>query len=586
MATPIIERPARATGIDVVGDMPWGTHFCHFYETKRDLLETLVPYFKAGLESNELCVWVLSEPLSEQEISDAMRGALAGFDRYLAERRIEMFWDREWYQNDGAPDLKRALRGWTQKLIQALAQGFDGMRVAGNAIWLEKKDWNDFSAYEKELDDWIVNRRVICLCNYPIQSSGAAEVLDVARTHQFAVARRNGLCEVVETPEFKQAKSVIKRSNDELEQRVVERTRELSETNLQLRRALEEIDKLRQHLESENAYLREEVREASGSTVILGNSDGLLRTLEQVEMVAPTDATVLISGETGVGKELIARAIHERSPRRGHPLIKLNCSAIPRELFESEFFGHVRGAFTGAIRDRIGRYQLADGGTLFLDEVGDLPPEMQPKLLRVLQEGEFEPVGEDAPRRADVRIIAASNRDLRQAVRDGQFREDLFYRLSVFPIEVPPLRQRKKDIPILTRYFFESAFKRYNRAGLVLSEGQLQQLLDYDWPGNVRELQNVIDRGVIGARDGSFHFDLPDGTASRNGAKTNFVTASNQESVISAEEMKHRERENIVAALKRAGGRIYGSGGAAELLGVRPTTLSARIKKLGLRKRP
>ncbi len=530
-----MESSTRRTGIGVLGDMPWGTHFCHFYDTKGDLLETLVPYFKAGLESNELCVWVLSQPLTEQEIADAMRGALSGFDRYLAERRIEMLWDRDFYLNDGTMDLKRASAGWDEKLNQALARGFEGMRVTGNAIWLEKKDWQDFSEYEKQLNESIVNLRMMCLCSYPMPTCGAAEVLDVARTHQFAVARRNGIWEVVETPELKEAKSEIKRLNDELEQRVAERTRELSETNLQLRRALEEIDKLRQRLESENAYLREEVREASGSTVILGNSEGIRRALEQVEMVAPTDASVLVTGETGVGKELIARAIHERSPRRTHPLIKVNCTAIPRELFESEFFGHVRGAFTGAMRDRIGRFQLADGGTLFLDEVGDLPPEMQPKLLSVLQEGEFQRVGEDQSRRANVRIIAASNRDLRNAIREGQFREDLYYRLSVFPIEVPPLRERKEDIPVLAKYFFASACKRFNRHGLVLTEGQLLELLNYDWPGNVRELQNVIDRAVIGARDGSVRFDLSSGAAPRNAAEAKSETVSHQKpEVISA----------------------------------------------------
>ncbi len=579
-----MESSTRRTGIGVLGDMPWGTHFCHFYDTKGDLLETLVPYFKAGLESNELCVWVLSQPLTEQEIADAMRGALSGFDRYLAERRIEMLWDRDFYLNDGTMDLKRASAGWDEKLNQALARGFEGMRVTGNAIWLEKKDWQDFSEYEKQLNESIVNLRMMCLCSYPMPTCGAAEVLDVARTHQFAVARRNGIWEVVETPGLKEAKSEIKRLNDELEQRVAERTRELSETNLQLRRALEEIDKLRQRLESENAYLREEVREASGSTVILGNSEGIRRALEQVEMVAPTDASVLVTGETGVGKELIARAIHERSPRRTHPLIKVNCTAIPRELFESEFFGHVRGAFTGAMRDRIGRFQLADGGTLFLDEVGDLPPEMQPKLLSVLQEGEFQRVGEDQSRRANVRIIAASNRDLRNAIREGQFREDLYYRLSVFPIEVPPLRERKEDIPILAKYFFASACKRFNRHGLVLTEGQLLELLNYDWPGNVRELQNVIDRAVIGARDGSVRFDLSSGAAPRNAAEAKSETVSHQKpEVISAEEMKRRERDNIVAVLERSKGRVYGPGGAAELLGLRPTTLNARLKKLGLK---
>lgn len=395
MARPIIENPTRRTGIGVLGNMPWGAHLCYFYNTKVDLLETLVPYFKAGLESNELCIWVHSGDLTEKEISDAMIRALPDFDRHRAEGRIEIFLDREWYFKDGTADLQSVLNRWREKLSQALARGFDGIRVTGRPICLGTEHWSDLSAYEKELDESIVNLRIICLCSYPMQTCGAAEFLDVARTHHFAVARRDGIWEVVETPQLKQAKSEIKRLNEELEQRVAQRTRELTEANLQLRHALEEIDELRQRLESENAYLREEVREASGSTVILGNSEGIRRALEQVEMVAPTDATVLITGETGVGKELIARAIHERSPRRTHPLIKVNCTAIPRELFESEFFGHVRGAFTGAMRDRIGRFQLADGGTLFLDEVGDLPPEMQPKLLSVLQEGEFQRVGED-----------------------------------------------------------------------------------------------------------------------------------------------------------------------------------------------
>jgi transcriptional regulator with GAF, ATPase, and Fis domain len=226
------------------------------------------------------------------------------------------------------------------------------------------------------------------------------------------------------------------------------------------------FEMLRQRLESENAYLREEVKEASGNCELLGVSAGLRRVHEQIEMVAPTDATVLILGETGVGKELVARAIHESSPRREHSLIKINCSAIPRELFESEFFGHKKGAFSGALADRIGRFQLADGGTLFLDEIGDLPMGMQPKLLRVLQDGEFEPVGDNRTRRVSVRTIAATNHDLKGLVRAGLFREDLYYRLSVFPIEVPPLRERKDDIPILATHFLEAACKRFGRSGL------------------------------------------------------------------------------------------------------------------------
>ncbi len=214
-------------------------------------------------------------------------------------------------------------------------------------------------------------------------------------------------------------------------------------------------------------------------------------------MVAPTDATVLIRGETGVGKELVAQRIHQHSLRHDHRMVTVNCTAVPRELFESEFFGHVRGAFSGALRDRTGRFQLADGGTLFLDEVGDLSLEMQPKLLRVLEEGEFEAVGDDNTRHIRVRVIAASNRDLGEAIRAGQFREDLYYRLNVFPIQVPPLREHKTDIAILALAFLEAACQRFHRQSRALSEAQLQELSDYAWPGNVRELQNVIERAVI-----------------------------------------------------------------------------------------
>jgi transcriptional regulator with GAF, ATPase, and Fis domain len=352
-------------------------------------------------------------------------------------------------------------------------------------------------------------------------------------------------------------------------------------------RAFDEIDNLRQRLESENEYLLAEVNEVAGSTGILGSSPGIRGVLERIEMVAPTDATVLILGETGVGKELVAHAIHEHSPRRNHTLVRVNCTAIPRDLFESEFFGHVKGAFSGALRDRMGRFQLAEGGTLFLDEVGDLPMAMQPKLLRVLQEGEFEAVGDERTRRADVRIIAASNHDLKAAVREGKFREDLYYRLSVFPIEVPPLRERKEDIAILGKHFVEAACRRLNRSVPEPTGSQIRQLLNYDWPGNVRELQSVIERAVITARLGSLHFDIVADSAARLVGQTTSISASAETVEIFTEaEIKRSERENIIAALQRSGGRIYGSGGAAELLGVKPTTLTARIKKLGLKKTP
>lgn len=266
------------------------------------------------------------------------------------------------------------------------------------------------------------------------------------------------------------------------------------------------------------------------------------------------------------------------------PLIKVNCASIPRELFESEFFGHVRGAFTGAIKDRSGRFQLADRGTLFLDEVGEIPPDMQGKLLRVLQEGEFERIGEERTRKVDVRVIAATNRDLGQEVEAGRFRRDLYYRLNVFPIEVPPLRQRVEDIPLLAAHCLELARRRLNRADLELSQANVQDLRAYDWPGNVRELQNVIERAVITARHDKLQFDLsppvgePAAPLTRDAAQS--VTG-----VIPDAELRRRERDNILAALRKADWRIYGSGGAAELLGVKPTTLASRVKKLGL-KRP
>jgi transcriptional regulator with GAF, ATPase, and Fis domain len=352
-------------------------------------------------------------------------------------------------------------------------------------------------------------------------------------------------------------------------------------------RDFDRLEIYQKRLDSENTYLREEVAAISGATRLLGDSEAIRRVVERIEMVAATDATVLILGETGVGKELVARAVHERSKRHDRPLIKVNCTAVARDLFESEFFGHVRGAFSGAIKDRIGRFQLAAGGSLFLDEVGDLPQQMQPKLLRVLQEGEFEAVGDDRTRRSDARIIAATNHDLENMVKTGRFRRDLYYRLNLFPIEVPPLRDRKEDIPLLSRHFFDAACKRYQRANLKLTEGRIEQLRNYDWPGNVRELQYVIERAVIAARSGSLQFDVPRGSALSPSADTAPNSGLEEgERVLSEKEMQQRERENIATALKRCNFKIYGAGGAAELLSMKPTTLSARIKKLGLKGMP
>ena len=347
-----------------------------------------------------------------------------------------------------------------------------------------------------------------------------------------------------------------------------------------LRAALEEVEQLRQRLELENAYLQEEIMTERKHHEIIGTSAAIQRILRQIDLVAATEATVLITGESGTGKELVARAVHQGSNRSQRPMIRVNCAAIPRELFESEFFGHVRGAFTGAVRDRVGRFELANGGTLFLDELGEIPLELQAKLLRVLQEGRFERVGEDRTRSVDVRVIAATNRDLDAEVARGAFREDLFYRLNVFPIESVPLRQRRDDIPLLATHILRTCAARLGRPVPQLTRGGIAQLLDYDWPGNVRELENVIERAVILGQDGKLSFHIP-GSQGRRIAAVPAADALGA-SLLTDEERRDRDRANIRDALRACDGRVSGPAGAAVLLGVKPTTLASRIKSLGI----
>ncbi|HEY0220043.1 MAG TPA: sigma 54-interacting transcriptional regulator [Afipia sp.] len=354
---------------------------------------------------------------------------------------------------------------------------------------------------------------------------------------------------------------------------------ERREADDKLHSALAEVDRLRERLEQENAYLQEEIRIETNPRGIIGRSDAIQNVLRQVELVAPTGASVMITGESGTGKELIARAIHEASGRHDRPLIRVNCAAIPRELFESEFFGHVKGAFTGALRDRIGRFELADGGTLFLDEVGEIPLELQGKLLRVLQEGNFERVGEERTRAVNVRVIAATNRDLRMKVQRGRFREDLYFRLNVFPIQSASLRERREDIPLLARHFLMSESKALN-SELRLSEADVRKLSCYDWPGNVRELQNVIERAAILAQNGRLRIDLPETHISSVSDNSKGVT---RPVILTDEELRAQERANILAALKAANGKVSGAGGAAEILCVKPTTLASRIKALQIK---
>jgi len=351
-------------------------------------------------------------------------------------------------------------------------------------------------------------------------------------------------------------------------------------------RAFEEIERLRAQLEVENTYLRVDLSEAHAFGDMVGQSAALAKVVNLIEVVAPTNATVLISGESGTGKELVARQIHRRSRRKDRPIVRVNCASIPKELYESEFFGHVKGAFTGALRDRAGRFEAANGGTLFLDEIGEIPVELQSKLLRILQEGEYERVGDEKTRKVDVRVIAATNRNLSREVEAGRFRQDLYFRLNVFPIEVPPLRHRKEDIPLITARFFEHIRKQLNCEVTGLTQPEVSRLQEYDWPGNIRELQNVIERAVISSRCGKIKFDIPvpQNVGNTSGSSLIRMSADTEHEVLPQAEMRRIERENLVNALEQSGWKIYGSGGAAERLGIKPTTLVSRMKKMGIKR--
>jgi len=340
---------------------------------------------------------------------------------------------------------------------------------------------------------------------------------------------------------------------------------------LALRASLEEIRRLNRKLRAENLYLQEEIRSSHDFDEIVGNSDALRLALSRVEQVAPTDSTVLLLGESGTGKELFARAIHDRSPRRQRALVRVNCAALPGSLIESELFGHEKGAFTGAVATRQGRFEVADGATIFLDEVGDLPLDLQGRLLRVLQEGEFERVGSSRTKHVDVRVITATNRDLESAVRDGRFRADLYYRLSVFPIVLPPLRDRPEDIPQLVWAFITHHQRRLGRRIERVPRTVMEALQGYDWPGNVRELQNVVERAMIRSTADVLRLD-----ESFRNRRRNAGTRPGDHTLAAV------ERAHIEAVLEECRWRINGEGHAAERLGLHPNTLRFRMKKLGI----
>jgi PAS domain S-box-containing protein len=344
--------------------------------------------------------------------------------------------------------------------------------------------------------------------------------------------------------------------------------RKQAELNLQI--ALSEIQELKEKLEAERAYLQEEIKLEYNYENIIGQSDGLKYVLYKVEQIAPSDTTVIVLGETGTGKELVARAIHGLSPRKDRALVKVNCATLPSNLIESELFGHEKGAFTGAHVRQLGRFEVANGASLFLDEIGELPMELQPKLLRVIQDGEFERLGSSGTIKVDVRVIAATNRNLEEEVRRGRFREDLWYRLSIFPITVPPLRERMNDIPLIVDFFVDKISKRLGKSIESIPTSVMNTLQDYQWPGNVRELENVLERAVINS----------------SGPKLRLVDElkkPHKDLTTAQKTLEEVERDHIVRVLEHTNWKVSGKNGAAEILGLNRSTLRARIRKLGIR---
>jgi PAS domain S-box-containing protein len=370
----------------------------------------------------------------------------------------------------------------------------------------------------------------------------------------------------------KQAEAEILKARDDLEDIVAQRTRE--------------IGQLKDRLQAENIFLKQELADVQSYGTIIGKSYPIKTVISQIELVAPTDANVLIHGESGTGKELVAREIHKHSSRKEMPLIKVNCATIPKDLYESEFFGHVKGAFTGAVKDRIGRFEAADGGTIFLDEVGEIPLDLQSKLLRILQEGEYERLGEDKTRRVNVRLIAATNKNLANEVKAMRFRDDLYYRLNVFPIHVAPLRERKDDIQLLATHFLKKISKKLNVPLSRLTKANVIDLQSYDWPGNIRELENTIEREIILSRSKTLNFaNIKETTGSSSSQPISKAPdLHNPKKILSGDEIKLFERQNTINALERCKWKIYGDDGAALLLNLKPTTLIERMKRMRIRK--
>lgn len=429
------------------------------------------------------------------------------------------------------------------------------------------KDLNLFKKLANgEIDHYNIEKRYISKTGKVIWGSLAVTVV------QEAVSMERMIIGMVEDiTKRKKAEYKLKKAHDNLEDIVAQRT--------------SEIQRLKERLQAENIYLKQELADSHHYGTIIGQSHSIKSVISQIELVSPTKSNVLILGGSGTGKELVAREIHKHSSRSEQPFIKVNCAAIPKDLYESEFFGHVKGAFTGAVTNRLGRFEAADGGTIFLDEVGEIPLDLQSKLLRVLQDGEYERLGEEKTRRVDVRIIAASNKDLKKEVEDRRFRDDLFYRLNVFPINVSSLKERIDDIPLLVVHFIEKHSRLMNLSRPQLTKANIMDLQKYEWPGNVRELENAVERAMILSRSKklnfSFLFDRESAPAIQGLAVTSKV---DPETILSSSDLFELQRNNMVKALTYCNWKIYGDDGASALLDIKPTTLIERMKRMNITK--
>ena len=541
-------------------------------ESARQILEEHIPQFRRTgrldhvpielLTKSGEKVTLLTTTIAETDEAGTLTGSLSVFIELSDRARLEQRF-RDLYQS-------------TPAMLHTV--DVDGCIMAVSDRWLDKLGYTREEVMGRSILDFLSSEaREILLDGKVRDVIKAGNRINVPRQ---MLTKSGGLIDVVmssrtERDHLTGHATLFVASKD-----VTEQNRNAAE----LHSAYDEIERLKDELERERDYLREEVSVSMNFGQIVGQSPALVAMTARIEAVADTPASVLIVGETGTGKELVARAIHARSGRSDKPLVKVNCASIPAELFESEFFGHVRGAFTGAHSDRIGRFQLADGGTLFLDEVGEIPLALQGKLLRVLQEKEFERVGEDLSRSVDVRVIAATNKDLEKAVEAGEFREDLYYRLGVFPVQVPPLRKRGDDVVMLAVHLLEQVCRDFGRETLTLTQSQVDALRAYDWPGNVRELKNVIERAVILSDERHLHLDLP---MPETHLQTPFFNGPSSiqddvSSFLTDQVMRDRVRQNMIAALEYAGWRVSGEHGAARLLGLKSSTLTDRMRSMDI----